>query len=932
MASEAVINEFLAETREHLSNTERDLLAIENGHEGNDPDLVNRLFRSIHSIKGASGTFGFHGVMVLSHAMESVLLLFRDGKMTPDGDKINALLDGVDKLRCMINDIHASNEMDHQCEVQRLEGLLKGEGEVPNPPCGTRRRVEKPETRAADPVSPAEPNNGEIMLEITDPVSSGVMVFQVYRAEIASAVSRCHHVCALRVHHNRDLEEKQRTYQEFLANLEAYGRCLDLNSHQPSCSTADLGPPSDQPSHVLFATILEPDLMGAALDIPDDQIHVIDPGVLQELLQTDTAPPSLKHVPQSAMEPGCPQRNDTTSHHAPETVRVNVERLDTLINLAGELVLGRNQLRQMLEASVDENPRLRTIIQNVNLVTSEMQEHILRMRMQPVDNILNRIRRIIRDLARQLGKEAELVIEGGDVELDKSILEGLMDPLIHIVRNCIDHGIESPDERVARGKPSRGEIQLRAFHEAGQVNISIADDGRGMDIDRIVEKAVARGILNIEDARMMNEKDKLNLVFLPGFSTTNTVTDVSGRGVGMDIVKHNIERFGGHIEIDSLAGSGTTIRITIPLTLAIIPSLIVGAANQQFAVPQVNVRELVCVRAEDTDRRVEQIGEAPVLRLRERLLPLVRLADTVGLARTFVHPAGAEEMIDRRTAIADRRQSGRDRAVYQGDRRQSAHARRLALQRDIFVVVLRVGGNLFGLIVDELFDIEEIVVKPLSDHIKDCQCFVGATIMGDGRVAMILDAAGIASLAKLRFAEVNAEQLRRHKEEQTRQKALTAERQSIIVFNNALQEHFALPLSSISRLEKIIPEAVERIGNHEFITYSGKALPLIRLETLLPVRPSPASPKELYVIIPKAGGCSVGIVASRIVDTFEVAPVVEKGAGMPRGFLGSTVLAGQITVFLDVEEILKIFRNGFSVGEVESGGWKHREHEAVCHL
>lgn len=916
MASEIVVNEFVAEAREHLSNTERDLLVMEDGRDADDPDTVHRVFRAIHSIKGASGTFGFPSIMELSHAMESVLVLMRDGKMAPDANKINVLLGGVDKLRFMIEDIYASNEMDYASEVRELKAILPGEGGMPDSPSEACTGRLEPGPPAVESISLREIHEAAITLKVKDPNGSDEMVFEADKEALSSAVSRRHCVCAIRVDHDRDLVKKQCTMEDLLAKLQSYGQCLGTDNGRGDKLSADDEAPADRPCYLLFATILEPDLIGAALDLPDEQVQIIDSELLRELLQGKPASPDPLQSPPPATGTASSKQVEKATHPAPETIRVDVALLDTLINLAGELVLGRNQLRQILDASMDENPRLRTVIQNVNLVTSEMQEHILQMRMQPVNSILNRLPRLVRDLARQLDKEVELITRGGEVELDKSILEGLIDPLVHIIRNSVDHGIEAPRDRTAKGKPPKGEIHLRAFHEGGQVNITISDDGRGMDIDAVVAKAMARGVLSVEEARRMSEKEKINLVLLPGFSTAKTVTDISGRGVGMDVVKSNIERFGGHVEIDSLPGAGTTIRIIVPLTLAIIPSLIVGAGSQRFAIPQVNVRELVCIRAEDAGRRIEKVGDAPVLRLRERLLPLVRLADTVGLARSFVSPASGEETADRRINIADRRGQGKDSTVCEADRRQPSQGRRHSRQSDIFVVVLRVGGDMFGLIVDELFDIEEIVVKPLLKHIKNCQCFAGATIMGDGRVAMILDAAGVAALAKLRFAEVSAEQMRRQREDLHRQKSSAADLQSIIVFNIASQERFAVPLSGISRLEKISPQAVEWIGNHEFITYCGKPLPLVRLESFLPVRPLPPSPEELYVIIPKmAGGPGVGIIASSIVDAMQLAVVVEKATDTPRGFLGSAVVEGRITTFLDMEELLKMFRT-----EIRSSG------------
>ncbi|MFP5213898.1 MAG: chemotaxis protein CheA [Acidobacteriota bacterium] len=768
MIGEAVINEFVAECREHLNATERDLLAMENGHGAADPDTVNRVFRAMHSIKGASGTFGFNAVMGLSHAMENVLLLFRQGRIVPDGDMVHALLKGVDRLRGMIEDLEASEGVACEDELRRLNAILQGAGSA---------KAESPPPQAS--------------------------------VELSLGV----------------LEIPER--------------------------------------------VIKPEIRPAAPEEP--------------------APP----VPSPA----------TDGRKAPaETIRVNVALLDSLMNLAGELVLGRNQLRRFVDDSV-ENPLLNRVVQNMDLVTGEIQEKIMQMRMQPLANVFNRLHRLVRDLSRQLGKDVELTVSGGEVELDKSIIEGISDPLTHILRNGVDHGIESAWERAGAGKAPRGGINLRAFHEKGQVNITISDDGQGIDPDKVAASAVAMGHISEEEAGRLSDRERLNLVFLPGFSTAEAVTGVSGRGVGMDVVKTNIEKLGGHIEIDSTVGAGTTIRLMLPLTLAIVPSLIVRVADQRFAIPQINVQELVCIPPEDVSLRIEKVGEASVLRLRENLLPLVRLADILGLERFFIHPATRVEVPDRRRSLADRRSPREETAAEQ------RRGRRYRRQGDIFVVVVRMGENRFGLIVDELFDIEEIVVKPLSNHIRNCPCFSGATIMGDGRVAMILDALGIADFARLRFSEISAEERRRQRES-GRGSAPKTTRRSVLIFNHGEGEYFAVPLASVARLEMIAPSALERIGGREFMSYRGGGLPLVRLDRLLPVSPLPERMDETYVVIPKTGGGRrAGIIASRILDAIDTDVVPEKDSGAAFGVLGSAVIDGHITIFLDLDEVLEGFES-----------------------
>lgn len=891
LASEPVVNEFVAEAHEHLGNAEGDLLAMENCTGEECSEFLERLFRSIHSIKGGSGTFGFPAVMELSHVMESVLALFREGRTTPGHEITNALLNGVDKLKCMIDDIHSSSTIDCRSEKEKLAAILLESGVSSDKTSENDKGLSPP--HPAPPTLASQKSGDRITLEIQGRADSPI-TFLPEVEQVVSALAMQHFVFAIRRESGRDLEGKQRCEQDFLAKLEEFGQCL--------ATAPGGGENADATCHYLFSTVLEPDLVGTALDIAEEHVERIAPEVLQQGLAAGSAAPEPLRAARPDPVQADPRPAPKEKATAPETLRVNVGLLDTLINLAGELVLGRNQLRQILDATVDANPGLRTVIQNVNLVTSEMQAHILQMRMQPVQNIFGRMRRLVRDLGDQLGKEVEFFTEGGEVELDKSILEGLIDPIVHILRNCVDHGIESAADRLAKGKPARGQIRLLASHEGGQVNITLSDDGRGMDTTAIVDKAVMQGLLSSDDARRMDEHDRLGLIFLPSFSTAKSVTNVSGRGVGMDVVKTNVERFGGHVDIESAPGAGTTIRIRIPLTLAIISSLLVGAANQRFAIPQVNVRELVCIPVESRQRRIEKVGEAAVLRLREQLLPLVRLTDAVGLASTFVHPVSGEELPDRRLRIADRREKSRE---VETDRRRSQ-------QGDVYVVVLQAIGNLFGLIVDELFDIEEIVVKPLSEHIRDCRCFAGSTIMGDGRVAMILDAAGIASSARLSFAEVKSEQMRREANESMRKKS-SAARVATLIFKGGLEEYFALPLSKVSRLEKITHEALTRIGKQEFINFCGRVLPLMRLDAFLPVSPLPAGGEEFYVIIPKSTGSAAGILISQVPDTVELEVEPARPADLPRGLLGSAIVEGRITMFLDVEELLGMFRKEIGI-------------------
>ena len=513
-------------------------------------------------------------------------------------------------------------------------------------------------------------------------------------------------------------------------------------------------------------------------------------------------------------------------------------------------------------------------------------------------------------MARKLGKEIQLDVEGSEVELDKSIIELLSDPLTHIIRNCADHALEPPDERVKQGKSRTGRILLQAFHEGGQVNIAVTDDGRGIDAKKILKKAIEKGVVSESEGAAMGEREIINLVFAPGFSTAEVVSEVSGRGVGMDVVRTNIEKLGGTIDVETALNQGTMVLLRLPLTLAIIPSLVVGVGGHRFAVPQVNLVELVWVRAAEVKDRIERVHGAAVLRLRGRLLPLVHLRQVldIGTRSTRLEEGGEE----RRQNIADRRSAEAEQiSVAEPEKRceRSGSDRRLDWHGDYNILVLQVGSNQFGLIVDELFDSEEIVVKPLSGAIKECRTFAGATILGDGRVIMIVDAAGIANVAELQFSDVDAEERRR--EEEAREAAqAAATRRSVIFFTSASNEYFAVPQEKVLRLERIIPSSIEMVGNREFIQYRGSGLPLVRLNDYLPVKPLPEETKELFLVIPKfvregvVTEATAGILVSSIIDAMDVSVQLEQSSVDGPGLQGSAIVLEKLTLFVDPCELV----------------------------
>ena len=383
---------------------------------------------------------------------------------------------------------------------------------------------------------------------------------------------------------------------------------------------------------------------------------------------------------------------------ADANIRVGVGLLDKLMDLVGELVLTRNQILQF--NTEREDAALNATSQRLNLITSELQEGVMKTRMQPIGMVWNKLPRVVRDMAVSLGKQIRLEMDGADTELDRTIIEAIKDPLVHLVRNSCDHGIEPPEIRVQAGKPAQGRLSLRAYHEGGQVNIEIGDDGAGIDVARVKQKAIEKGLLRSEQVEKLSDREVLNLIFLPGFSTAQIVTNVSGRGVGMDVVKSNIEKIGGVVDVFSRPGEGTTVKLKIPLTLAIIPGLVITSGGERFVIPQVSLLELVRLEGDSSEKRIEHVHGTPVYRRRGSLLPVAYLNEVLGL-----------KSAERAEAVS--------------------------------MVVLQAEDRQFGLVVDGINDTQEIVVKPLGKQLKGITVYAGATIMGDGRVALILDVLGI---------------------------------------------------------------------------------------------------------------------------------------------------------------------------------------------
>jgi two-component system chemotaxis sensor kinase CheA len=536
---------------------------------------------------------------------------------------------------------------------------------------------------------------------------------------------------------------------------------------------------------------------------------------------------------------------------AGQSIRVSVDTLEHLMTMVSELVLTRNQLLEIVRSH--ENSEFKTPLQRLSNVTAELQEGVMQTRMQPIGNAWQKLPRIVRDLSNELGKHIDLDMQGADTELDRQVLDLIKDPLTHMVRNSADHGLETPQERRAAGKPERGRIRLAAYHEGGHIIIQITDDGRGLNTERIKAKAIAQGLATEAEIEKLTEAQIHKFIFVPGFSTATHITSVSGRGVGMDVVRNNIDQIGGTIDVRSVAGAGLTFTIKIPLTLAIAAALIVEAGGERFAIPQLSVIELVRTHG-GGEHRVEKIKDTPVLRLRDKLLPLAHLGKLLGA------PVGGD--------LADG-----------------------------FVVVTQVGSQVFGIVVDSVFHTEEIVAKPLSSKLRHIALFSGNTILGDGSVIMIIDPNGVAQA----FGGTVTSQMVAAGEIETTPIAEDEKPTSLLVFRAGSSEPKAVPLALITRLEEVDGRKIELSNGRHMVQYRGHLMPLVSLSEKVQVRNEGAQPLLVF----SDGSRSMALVVDEIIDIVEDRLDIQVGSDNP-GVLGCAIIKGHATEIIDVGHFLPL--------------------------
>jgi len=846
---------FLDEAREHLEGIETDLLMIEASQEGADEEIVNKLFRAVHSVKGGAGFFGFEKIKDLTHAMESVFGLIRKGELLPNPDLVSLLLESADSLKQIIYEPETMDHFDVTPGLAKLNLVLSG---AP-PPSSDKSR---PPSDAGQGES-SQSSRGRV--DIRPP--GGNPVFTVTEAQLEKARSGDNggeFVYLLAFDLIKDIRQKAKTPWDVISETSELTSLIETKFDQNMAESLDSLPDGvHEPLYLLVATGMETPMVEEFLGIESSRIHPIAPGRERRtspaaIDSSGTGSPPGQQPTEPTAQPDLPSLSATENKES--SIRVNVEVIDQLMSLAGELVLARNQLLQGVSARCMTS--IETISQRMDLVTTDLQDAIMATRMQSIGMVFGKFRRIVRDISRNLGKEVNLVLTGEDVELDKTIIEAISDPLIHLVRNALDHGIETADERARAGKPAAGTLKLSALHKAGQVLIEITDDGAGIDPAQVRRKAAHMGLYTQAQLKEMSDHALIQLIFRPGFSTATEVSDISGRGVGMDVVHANLSKLSGAIDVETTLGKGTTVRITLPLTLAIIPALLVAAEEEQFAIPQHNLVELVRMPIHEAEGKIEKIGGASVLRLRGELLPLVDLRDLLGRSDGSKGFGGID-----------------------GDA--------------VYIAVVAAGDFQYGLIVGKLLDSAEIVVKPLGKHLRHCRVYAGATILGTGRVALILDILGISQEIRTGAQKaIESEREERNGEETDRDDEI----QSLLVAGNGPGEQLAIPLGLVGRIERIHQSQIETVGGRRVMKYRGGTLQLLAVDDVAPVQPREDT-EYPYVIQFRTRDRDVGLLVSRIVDITRSDVDMDRATHRQRGILGSLIVGERITLVINPQEI-----------------------------
>ncbi len=906
-----LLSEFLTETNENLGYLDVELVKLEQNP--NNTELLGNIFRLVHTIKGTCGFLGLPRLESVAHASENILGKFRDGKIEVTPAAVTIILESLDCIKDLLGvleETEAEPEGDDNELIARLNEMAEGGDAAPEPAPEAEPVAAEPEKAAAPAPAakgsrPGEASEEELeaafaaakgpedmeQTQAPQPTDTNGSLFDRVGGDAAlEAAVDLFYKKILADDSVRDFFEgvdmdaqraKQRSFIKFAlgAAPEYTGKSL-AEAHASLVDKGLNDAHFDAVAGHLQDTLKE---LEVSADLVEEVISIVA-GTREDVLtgpaHTDTPVAAEKVEKAEAMteEKSLPKESAVAN----QSIRVSVDLLENLMNMVSELVLTRNQLMQMVRGQRDSE--FTVPLQRQSHVTTDLQEGVMQTRMQPIGNAWAKLPRIVRDLAIELDKKIELEMRGADTELDRQVLELIKDPLTHMVRNSGDHGIESPAERAAAGKSETGKIILNAFHEGGHIIVEISDDGAGLPIKKLGAKAVANGLTTEAQLETMSDQQILQFIFKPGFSTAERVTSVSGRGVGMDVVRTNVDKIGGTIEVKSQEGKGTTITVKIPLTLAIVSALIVACAGERFAIPQLSVVELVGVSGE-TANKIETINDTPVLRLRNRLLPLVNLREVLGLEVEETDQPDADN--------------------------QTSNLAHEAEVSNSFIIVTQVGNYTFGIVVDKVFDTEEIVVKPVAPILREISVFSGNTILGDGSVIMILDPNGIAKTT----GELSAPEGDVHESTAT-QETWNDEQVALLVFRAGGNEPKAVPLALIARLEELEIDTIEASDGEMVVQYRGSLMPLVKLNTEYEAKTEGRQP----VLVFSDHERTMGLIVDEIIDIVDEQLNVELASSTP-GLIGTAVVAGRATEVIDATHYLdKAFGDWFKTNATGAYG------------
>jgi two-component system chemotaxis sensor kinase CheA len=797
-----LLREFLTETSESLDTVDNQLVKFE--QEPNNAKILDNIFRLVHTIKGTCGFLGLPRLEALAHAGETLMGKFRDG-MPVTGQAVTVILSSIDRIKEILAGLEATEaepEGNDRDLIDKLEAMVEQGMAAMAAGTASAPVAESPPLAPEAPLAAAPAPAKEL--------TTGMLIEQTLERPLRPG--------------EVSLDELERAFRETAIEAPA-------------------------PAPVAKAEV-KAEVKSEAKPEPAPEAPV-----------AEVKPTREKAAPKKSTADEGASEGDRIAN---QSIRVNVDTLEHLMTMVSELVLTRNQLLEISRRN--EDTEFKVPLQRLSNVTAELQEGVMKTRMQPIGNAWQKLPRIVRDLSSELGKQIELEMHGADTELDRQVLDLIKDPLTHMVRNSADHGLETPAERLASGKGEQGTIRLSAYHEGGHIIICIADNGRGLNTEKIKAKAISSGLVTEAELEKMSEAQIHKFIFAPGFSTAAAITSVSGRGVGMDVVRTNIDQIGGTIDIKSVAGEGSSVTIKIPLTLAIVSALIVEAAGDRFAIPQLSVVELVRARA-NSEHRIERIKDTAVLRLRNKLLPLIHL----------------KKLLKIDDGAASDPENG-------------------------FIVVTQVGSQTFGIVVDGVFHTEEIVVKPMSTKLRHIDMFSGNTILGDGAVIMIIDPNGIAKAlgAAGSSAHDMGEDAAGHhigSGEQTT---------SLLVFRAGSSQPKAVPLGLVTRLEELPADKIEFSNGRYMVQYREQLMPLVAMEGV-----TIASQGVQPILVFADDGRSMGLVVDEIIDIVEERLNIEVG-GSSSGILGSAVIKGQATEVIDVGHFLPMaFSDWFTRKEMK---------------